>query len=504
MLPPYSRARGENTYPGSSNVPQNIEEIDHVPSNAVADDQNARMHHGSNMELPSKGGFASRQSIGQVITPQDLGGLPNTFVNVTSHTGLLHRYRAEHSVAAPPTPIAAFITAVPPPDNFFELQRLPQTSEAHQEQDSLRTNHPTAQALSEQTPEPQESGTRSHRHTQASLVPTVESSIGETGSMGNSPMRGTKRPRSHSNAGRDEEGRDPSKSVHNTPTGDVGVQVYQDQGTQNEDPVTQATAEPQPPAWNESIGTLDDAIKQLSDQGTPGLQIQVDQDDFLEVQQNAKEQAVRIYNALFTKPEQPPPNWSEEHQKSWKSEQELTRTKCQDRVGSTQDIKNTCAYSMLAVHEAVKIHKNGISVRYLDDASAQIVKDDAEKAKTSKQTLKTGTDCKIDRFIKCSACIDSIVQAIADNKQIALDLIGGKEDNIEALICAPQAYAKQKRGYFRNNLTRDTKKYRKSNKGQAIETTAGATDTNTDDDNSGNGDGRVPDNGNVEGGNRDD
>ena len=233
------------------------------------------------------------------------------------------------------------------------------------------------------------------------------------------------------------------------------VQVDQIEEAQDDD--ANNTSTQSAPTWNADIKTIDDAKQQLSGDSLVKLGITVDEDDFKEVQREDKasqQYSKQIFDALLIRPRNSPHALTDEEKALWWLEQDKTLEKCKGKIQSKADIANACSRCVVVIEKTIMLHGKGLSVLYLNKATAQRVDKRGRIAKVTKRDLKTSSKYTLDRDIKCTTRIERIVKAVRDSKQVALDVLNGEKHHIADLVRAPTAYAAQERLHFGSNKMR--------------------------------------------------
>ena len=250
-------------------------------------------------------------------------------------------------------------------------------------------------------------------------------------------------------------------------------QVDQIEEAQDDDANNKSTQSA--PTWNADIKTIDDAKKQLSGDSLVKLVTTVDEDDFKEIQREDKASqhySKQIFDALLTRPLNSPHALTDEEKALWWLKQDKALEKCKGKIQSKADIANACSRCVVVIEKAVMLHGKGLSVLYLNKATAKRVDKRGRIAKATKRDLKTNSKYTLDRDIKCTTRIERIVKAVRDSKQVALDVLNGEKHHISDLVRAPTAYAAQKRLHFGSNKMRtemlnDGKAFREEMKAEA-------------------------------------
>ena len=244
--------------------------------------------------------------------------------------------------------------------------------------------------------------------------------------------------------------------------------------------------------WSMAITSLEDAEQWLFAPNVTHLKIQVEHDDFEEVEKKVSEYAKRIFDALLQKPMDPPVGIREDRVAKHRQTQTTMLQSCKNYIVNDEDVKDACALSIMAVSLAVKLHRKGIPVPKLQPSSATFVveqqkeqeenvkkknktfkgrgedKDednDADDKKVRQRAIKTKGDFAVTMMLKCSDRVDKMADAVKENKCIAFDLIKGKGNILFDLASSPEGCLRRKKLNGATNKTRgeqlqDGKKYR--------------------------------------------
>lgn len=201
--------------------------------------------------------------------------------------------------------------------------------------------------------------------------------------------------------------------------------------------------------WDFNIKSADDAKDQLGNK--PTYSVRADADDFDAVDNISIDQLSKsLFSALLSAPKQPPTS-VKDPEKYGRSQVDAYK-KCLEQLETAEDVGDASARCRLVIEEALKLHKNGISVSELSKNFLQSLQNHQQGAmKNNRQPGRplTRTNLYMDVGVTCGQRIELMIDAVSRNKLVALDLLhGGK---VSDLVRCPTTFLERKTTNFNGN-----------------------------------------------------
>ena len=177
--------------------------------------------------------------------------------------------------------------------------------------------------------------------------------------------------------------------------------------------------------WNSLLEDPETARSELLQK--PVLTIGPAVDDYASLDNNSIMRfSKQIFDALLAPPVQPPNHWDDEKKDKYRTSQLNAFARCSNAMLTDEDQSDASARCRLVVHDAIKLHENGLLINELTrEARASFIQDGPINKKGDPTRFKTGASLLLDVGITCSERINKIIEAVRKNKIVAEDVLDG-------------------------------------------------------------------------------